>query len=322
MSRIAVHQKHLVKHSTLLSPRVQESGICALHMRRLLCVANLPSEHSHIILYGHSLGGVVALCLFSHLKDHAPHRRPESSPAPDSDSDEVVATDTDTDSARKIRIRGLILENPFASVPGMYPQRWSLVWDRARRGPPHRAGPSGTEDVGAGERVRRGRPLGDGRATRARCNAGKPLSQCIGGGGGGAEGGGDGDAIGRDPRRALPSKRQPALAILRSLTRAGRVLFMKPSSDLLGFGYSPNILPLAATTRYDVVTVLVSGQSVEVEHDLSEAYNFSKLERASNNLFYIVDSSNNAVPIYANADTHRAKLTGKVAVTRRAEAQS
>ncbi|KAF5379072.1 hypothetical protein D9615_005979 [Tricholomella constricta] len=90
-------------------------------------------------------------------------------------------------------------------------------------------------------------------------------------------------------------------------------------------GIKAKYVPAAAiATGKDAVTVLAPGQSVEVEHDLSEAYNFSKSGEGSysveaNNLFYIVDSSNNAVPIYANADAHRAKLTGKLAVTRRAE---
>ncbi|KAG5654427.1 hypothetical protein H0H81_002616 [Sphagnurus paluster] len=74
----------------------------------------------------------------------------------------------------------------------------------------------------------------------------------------------------------------------------------------------------------DAITVLAPGQSVEVEHDLSEAYNFSKSGEGAysveaNNLFYIVDSNNNAVPIYAKGEAHQAKLTGKLAVVRPAE---
>ncbi|KAG5643725.1 hypothetical protein DXG03_009715 [Asterophora parasitica] len=75
--------------------------------------ARFPS--AHIVLYGHSLGGAVALCLLSKLKD--------------------------THVSTPPRIQGLILENPFASIPGMlvalYPQRWipyrhlqSFVYDR------------------------------------------------------------------------------------------------------------------------------------------------------------------------------------------------
>ncbi len=52
-----------------------------------------------IILYGHSLGGAVAVCLSAQIKaDDFPH------------------------------VRGLVLENPFASIPWMvkalYPQKW------------------------------------------------------------------------------------------------------------------------------------------------------------------------------------------------------
>ncbi|CAL1712175.1 unnamed protein product [Somion occarium] len=67
---------------------------------------------SKIILYGHSLGGAIAVCLAARLK----------------------AQDFPT-------VKGLVLENPFASIPGMvkalYPQRWlpyhylsSLVLDK------------------------------------------------------------------------------------------------------------------------------------------------------------------------------------------------
>jgi pimeloyl-ACP methyl ester carboxylesterase len=67
---------------------------------------------SRIILYGHSLGGSAAVCLTSAL-----------------------------DSNKYSNVQGLILENPFASIPEMvkalYPQRWlpyhyltPFVWDR------------------------------------------------------------------------------------------------------------------------------------------------------------------------------------------------
>ncbi|KDQ20983.1 hypothetical protein BOTBODRAFT_26993 [Botryobasidium botryosum FD-172 SS1] len=69
--------------------------------------------HSPLVLYGHSLGGSVAVCLLSTLK-----LEPETR-----------------------RIKGLILENAFISVPEMvrtlYPYRWlpyyhlgPFVWDR------------------------------------------------------------------------------------------------------------------------------------------------------------------------------------------------
>ncbi|KAG5633297.1 hypothetical protein DXG03_007665, partial [Asterophora parasitica] len=56
----------------------------------------------------------------------------------------------------------------------------------------------------------------------------------------------------------------------------------------------------------------------------SESFNFSKSGEGAyhleaNNLFYIVDKENKAVPIYAKAEAHRTKLTGKLAVVRPAE---
>jgi pimeloyl-ACP methyl ester carboxylesterase len=67
---------------------------------------------SRIILYGHSLGGAAAVCLLSRLYESTdPSHPPPQHLDP-----------------RYGNIRGLILENPFASIPGMvralYPQRW------------------------------------------------------------------------------------------------------------------------------------------------------------------------------------------------------
>lgn len=82
--------------------------------------------------------------------------------------------------------------------------------------------------------------------------------------------------------------------------------------------YSP---AAAIAAGKDAITTLAPGQSVEVEHNLSEAYNFSDSGEGdyafeANNLFYIIDSSNKAVPLYANAEAHTAKLVGKLAVVR------
>ncbi|KAG6832109.1 hypothetical protein H0H87_002748 [Tephrocybe sp. NHM501043] len=68
-----------------------------------------------VLLYGHSLGGAAAVCLLA-----------------EPDVKRTIGSN---------RIKGVILENPFASVPGMlralYPQRWlpyqylgGCVWDR------------------------------------------------------------------------------------------------------------------------------------------------------------------------------------------------
>ncbi|KAG6887842.1 hypothetical protein C0992_010491 [Termitomyces sp. T32_za158] len=75
----------------------------------------------------------------------------------------------------------------------------------------------------------------------------------------------------------------------------------------------------------DAVTVLAPGQSVEVEHDLSEAYAFDKegeYKIVSNNQFYFVNAQKEAVPIYAMADAHTTTLTGKLSVDRALQLES
>ncbi|KAJ3575115.1 hypothetical protein NP233_g1313 [Leucocoprinus birnbaumii] len=65
---------------------------------------------ARVIPYGHSLGGAAAICTLAELQ-------------PVVSADKLADSNPDFD-----RIRGLILENPFASIPGMvralYPQRW------------------------------------------------------------------------------------------------------------------------------------------------------------------------------------------------------
>ncbi|KAL4246974.1 secreted metalloproteinase M35 [Abortiporus biennis] len=69
-------------------------------------------------------------------------------------------------------------------------------------------------------------------------------------------------------------------------------------------------------------TVLAPGQSVALTHDLSAAYNFTSSGAGAytveaNNLFHYVDpATNKAVPIYANAEVHSAKVAGQLAVAR------
>lgn len=64
---------------------------------------------SRIVVYGHSLGGAVSVCLLSQLFD-------------------TTQNHSQYHDHRYGRIRGLILENPFASIPemvkAMYPNRW------------------------------------------------------------------------------------------------------------------------------------------------------------------------------------------------------
>ncbi|KAG6852312.1 hypothetical protein C0991_001004, partial [Blastosporella zonata] len=66
-------------------------------------------------------------------------------------------------------------------------------------------------------------------------------------------------------------------------------------------------------------SVLSPGQSVEVEHDLSEAYSFNREGKyfiTPNNLFHAVNSSKLSVPIHATVGTHTTSLTGKLAEVR------
>ncbi|GLB38816.1 putative alpha beta superfamily protein [Lyophyllum shimeji] len=88
---------------------------------------------ARIVLYGHSLGGAIAVCLLSELREGMTSPRDKRA---DATAPGPEGVDVDTK-----RIQGLILENPFASIPGMlaalYPQRWvpyryltAFVWDR------------------------------------------------------------------------------------------------------------------------------------------------------------------------------------------------
>lgn len=87
--------------------RPTERGLLADYLHTLhYTLEHFPS--SRVILYGHSLGGAAAVCLLSQL--HEP-------------TDPTHAADQ-----QYANIKGLVLENPFASIPGMvhalYPQRW------------------------------------------------------------------------------------------------------------------------------------------------------------------------------------------------------
>ncbi|KAL0951695.1 hypothetical protein HGRIS_008371 [Hohenbuehelia grisea] len=81
--------------------------------------------------------------------------------------------------------------------------------------------------------------------------------------------------------------------------------------------YVPKVA--AASLDEKAFTVLAPGQSVDVTHDLSTTYNFTSTgEGAYNfearNLFHYIDAQNNIVPIYADAATHSASISGKLAV--------
>ncbi|KAF8652383.1 hypothetical protein AX16_004411 [Volvariella volvacea WC 439] len=76
-----------------------------------------------------------------------------------------------------------------------------------------------------------------------------------------------------------------------------------------------------AIGKADAFTILEPGQFATVEHDLSQAYNFTSsgegaYDFEARNLFHIVDADNKLVPVYASSEAHSAKLTGKLAVAR------
>ncbi|KAF9464047.1 Alpha/Beta hydrolase protein [Collybia nuda] len=87
--------------------RPTERGLLSDYLHTLhYTLDRFPS--SRIIFYGHSLGGAAAICLLSKLHEAT-------------DSNDIL-------SQRYHNIKGIILENPFASIPGMvralYPQPW------------------------------------------------------------------------------------------------------------------------------------------------------------------------------------------------------
>ncbi|KDR79947.1 hypothetical protein GALMADRAFT_92107 [Galerina marginata CBS 339.88] len=84
-------------------------------------------------------------------------------------------------------------------------------------------------------------------------------------------------------------------------------------------GIKVKYVPKTAATL-GAYTVLAPGQSVEVEHELAQAYNFTSPGAGSydieaNNLFYVVNADNTVSPLYANSAAHSASISGKLAVT-------
>ncbi|KAF8341146.1 hypothetical protein F5887DRAFT_976935 [Amanita rubescens] len=86
--------------------------------------------HSRIIVFGHSLGAAAAICLLSKLYPSPPS--PSSSSSPRSHSWKswfgFPTTSKLTHDEKFNRIQGLVLENPFSSIPDMihafYPEKW------------------------------------------------------------------------------------------------------------------------------------------------------------------------------------------------------
>lgn len=106
--------------------------------RSTLLFANKKWKGVPIVLYGHSLGGAVAVSLLASLNEEAGL----TTKSPSSESKQSGGTlQQETHSNMSKSIRGLILENPFSSIPDMvralYPQKWlpyrflaPLAWDK------------------------------------------------------------------------------------------------------------------------------------------------------------------------------------------------
>lgn len=97
-----------------------------------------------ITVYGHSLGGSIAVSLLQSLTEEP---RSSSSPPPFGNRNEEIIGHQPLENVREVelraarRIQGLILENPFSSIPDMvralYPQKWlpyrflaPFAWDK------------------------------------------------------------------------------------------------------------------------------------------------------------------------------------------------
>ncbi|KAF7763478.1 hypothetical protein Agabi119p4_8015 [Agaricus bisporus var. burnettii] len=85
-------------------------------------------------------------------------------------------------------------------------------------------------------------------------------------------------------------------------------------------GIKAKYVPEVAAAR-KAFTTLAPGQSIEVVHDLSEAYSFNEVNEGSyaikaRNLFYLVDDSAKVTPIHATTEAHTARLSGNLSTTR------
>ncbi|THU90098.1 peptidyl-Lys metalloendopeptidase [Dendrothele bispora CBS 962.96] len=116
-----------------------------------------------------------------------------------------------------------------------------------------------------------------------------------------------------DPRSPLTSTATDSFRITSSSGAS-------PAFKGLKIKYSPEYA--AKSNVSDVVTVLAPGQSLDVEHDLSSAYNFTSsgedtYEIEALNKFFVVDPSTLEVSeIHASQDSaHQSKLTGTLSVS-------
>ncbi|KAF9469757.1 deuterolysin M35 metalloprotease [Collybia nuda] len=93
----------------------------------------------------------------------------------------------------------------------------------------------------------------------------------------------------------------------------------RPTFTGIKVKYSPE-----AAAAAGAFTVLAPGQSVHIEHNLSETYNFTTSGSGSynfeaSNLFHIVDGASKIVPLYADSEALTAKVSGNLAVARKTQ---
>ncbi|KIK06432.1 hypothetical protein K443DRAFT_674412 [Laccaria amethystina LaAM-08-1] len=88
------------------------------------------------------------------------------------------------------------------------------------------------------------------------------------------------------------------------------------SPQFIGIKYKYVQINAAAAKAF---TVLAPGQSVRIEHDLSEAYNFTSPGEGiysfeAQNVFYNVGDNGVITPIYADTQAHSVSLSGQLAI--------
>ncbi|KAF8646489.1 hypothetical protein AX16_007191 [Volvariella volvacea WC 439] len=89
-------------------------------------------------------------------------------------------------------------------------------------------------------------------------------------------------------------------------------------------GVKAKFVPSVAAEIEGAYTILAPGESVSVEHDLSQAYNLTNTGVGdytfeANNRFYIVGADNHVSTVYADGEVHTARVSGRLAAARRDE---
>jgi len=92
----------------------------------------------------------------------------------------------------------------------------------------------------------------------------------------------------------------------------------RPSFHGIRVKYIPSVT--AVIGNEDAFTILAPGESVDVGHDLSKAYNFtfsgsgSYIFGARSRFYYVEPSTSAAIPVYAHVVTHEASISGRLVV--------